>query len=122
MRCTPFSRLPPRHSWVYHGRYHHGPFGIKIILRERPAVHRPGTEEFAGGVNGASLVPTERSLTMPESLVPLAGSERASLPDVTDTAPLNTAERAEITVVLRRRAELPAEIIEGPTVLSSAQL
>jgi kumamolisin len=59
---------------------------------------------------------------MPESLVPLAGSERASLPDVTDTAPLNTAERAEITVVLRRRAELPAEIIEGPTVLSSAQL
>ena len=59
---------------------------------------------------------------MPESLVPLAGSERASLPDVTDTAPLNIAERAEITVVLRRRAELPAEIIEGPTVLSSAQL
>ena len=59
---------------------------------------------------------------MPESLVPLAGSERSSLPDVTDTAPLNTAERAEITVVLRRRAELPAEIIEGPTVLSSAQL
>jgi len=59
---------------------------------------------------------------MPESLVPLAGSERASLPDVTDTAPLNTAERAEITVLLRRRAELPAEIIEGPTVLSSAEL
>jgi kumamolisin len=59
---------------------------------------------------------------MPESLVPLAGSERASLPDVTDTAPLNTAERAEITVLVRRRAELPAEIIEGPTVLSSPQL
>ena len=55
---------------------------------------------------------------MPESLVPLAGSERASLPDVTDTAPLNIAERAEITVVLRRRAELPAEIIEGTLELA----
>ncbi len=56
------------------------------------------------------------------SLVQLAGSERASLPDVTEIAPLNTQERAEITVVLRRRAELPAEIVEGPTVLSTAEL
>ena len=51
-----------------------------------------------------------------------AGSGRSSLPDVTETAPLNTQERAEITVVLRRRAELPAEIVEGPTVLSHAEL
>ena len=58
----------------------------------------------------------------PGSLVQLAGSERASLPDVIQTAPLNTRERAEITVVLRRRAELPAEIVEGPTVLSTAEL
>ena len=56
------------------------------------------------------------------SLVLLAGSDRSSLPDVTETAPLNTQERAEITVVLRRRAELPAEIVEGPTVLSHAEL
>jgi kumamolisin len=56
------------------------------------------------------------------SLVLLAGSGRASLPDVTETAPLNTQERAEITVVLRRRAALPAEIVEGPTVLSHAEL
>ncbi len=56
------------------------------------------------------------------SLVQLAGSDRASLPDVTDTAPVDTGERAEITVVLRRRAELPAAIIEGPTVLSHAEL
>ncbi len=56
------------------------------------------------------------------SLVQLPGSERASLPDVTDTAPLNTQERAEITLVLRRRAELPEEIVEGPTVLSSDEL
>jgi kumamolisin len=56
------------------------------------------------------------------SLVELAGSARSSLPDVTDTAPVDTDERAEITVVLRRRAELPAEIVEGPTVLSHAEL
>src|SRR3984885_6668299 len=56
------------------------------------------------------------------SLVQLAGSDRASLPDVTDTAPVDTGERAEITIVLRRRAELPAAIIEGPTVLSHAEL
>jgi kumamolisin len=56
------------------------------------------------------------------SLVLLAGSERASLPDVIQTGPLDAQERAEITVVLRRRAELPAEIVEGPTVLSTAEL
>ena len=56
------------------------------------------------------------------SLVRLAGSERASLPDVTDTAPLDPQERAEITLVLRRRAELPEEIVVGPTVLTADQL
>jgi kumamolisin len=56
------------------------------------------------------------------SLVRLAGSERASLPDVTDTAPLDAQERAEITLVLRRRAELPEEIVAGPTVLTADQL
>jgi len=56
------------------------------------------------------------------SLVQLAGSDRASLPDVTDTAPLDTKERAEVTLVLRRRAALPEEIIAGPTVLSSDEL
>ena len=56
------------------------------------------------------------------SSVRLAGSERGSLPDVTDTAPLNTRERAEVTLVLRRRAELPEEIVAGPTVLSRDEL
>jgi kumamolisin len=56
------------------------------------------------------------------SWVQLAGSERGSLPDVTETAPLNTDERAEVTLVLRRRAELPEEIVAGPTVLSHAEL
>ena len=68
-------------------------------------------------LSGAKTMPGESG-----SLVLLAGSDRSSLPDVTETAPLNTQERAEITVVLRRRAELPAEIVEGPTVLSHAEL
>src|SRR6516225_9567125 len=60
---------------------------------------------------------------MPEgSLVQLAGSERASLPDVTETAPLDISQRAEVTVIIRRRAELPAEIVAGPTVLTSEEL
>jgi kumamolisin len=98
---------------------------VKIISSERPVVHASGPEEFARGVDRAAPVPTERSLTMPDesgSLVLLAGSDRTSLPDATETAPLDTSERAEITVVLRRRAALPAEIVEGPTVLSHAEL
>ena len=60
---------------------------------------------------------------MPEgSLVRLAGSERGSLPDITDTASVDTSERAEVTLVLRRRAELPKEIVVGPTVLSRDEL
>ena len=56
------------------------------------------------------------------SSVRLAGSERGSLPGVTDTAPLDLRERAEVTLVLRRRAELPEEIVVGPTVLSGDEL
>jgi kumamolisin len=54
--------------------------------------------------------------------VGLSGSERWPLPDVIDIAPLNAEERAELTLVLRRRAELPEEIIAGPTVLSADEL
>ena len=62
---------------------------------------------------------------MPEQshpLVELAGSERAPLADVTSAGQLDTSERAELTLVLRRRAEIPADIVEGPTVLTSDQL
>ena len=57
-----------------------------------------------------------------EPLVQLAGSERAPLPDVAPAGPLDTSERAELTLVLRRRAEIPADIVEGPTVLTGDQL
>src|SRR5882724_3260168 len=62
---------------------------------------------------------------MPEQshpLVQLAGSERAPLADVTSAGQLDTSERAELTLVLRRRAEIPADIVEGPTVLTGDQL
>src|SRR5438046_6411872 len=67
----------------------------------------------------------KQELTMPEPshpLVQLAGSERAPLADVTSAGQLDTSERAELTLVLRRRAEIPADIVEGPTVLTSDQL
>ena len=57
-----------------------------------------------------------------EPLVQLAGSERAPLPGVAPAGQLDTSERAELTLVLRRRAEIPADIVEGPTVLTSDQL
>jgi kumamolisin len=56
------------------------------------------------------------------SLVLLAGSERAPIPAATPAGTLDTSQRAEVTVVIRRRAELPAEIVAGPTVLTSEEL
>jgi kumamolisin len=57
-----------------------------------------------------------------ESLVRLPGSDRAPLASATPAGELDTSERAELTLVLRRRAELPADVIAGPTVLSSDEL
>ena len=62
---------------------------------------------------------------MPEQthpLVQLAGSERVPLAGATPAGQLDTSERAELTLVLRRRAAIPADIVEGPTVLTSDQL
>ncbi len=52
----------------------------------------------------------------------LPGSERASLPGATAAGPLDTSARAEVTLVLRRRAELPEGVITGPGVLTSDEL
>jgi kumamolisin len=56
------------------------------------------------------------------NLVQLPGSERTRLEAATPAGQLDTSERAELTLVLRRRAEIPAEIVEGPTVLTHDQL
>jgi kumamolisin len=55
-------------------------------------------------------------------LVQLSGSERAPLANVTPAGQLNPSERAELTLVLRRRAALPADVIAGPTVLTGDEL
>ena len=57
-----------------------------------------------------------------ESLIRLAGSERAPLANATPAGELDPSERAELTLVLRRRAELPDDVIAGPTVLTSDEL
>ncbi len=57
-----------------------------------------------------------------DSFVRLPGSERAPLPDATPTGPLDTTAQAEVTLVLRRRAELPDGVIAGPGALTSDEL
>ena len=57
-----------------------------------------------------------------QPLVRLPGSERAPLAEAEAGRPLDTSERAELTLVLRRRADLPADIVEGPTVLTRDEL
>src|SRR5690348_17751361 len=57
-----------------------------------------------------------------QNLVELPGSARSRLETVTPAGQLDTSERAVLTLVLRRRAEIPAEIVEGPTVLTHDEL
>ena len=56
------------------------------------------------------------------SFVPLAGSERETLSGVQDAGPVDESERIEVTLVLRRRAELPAELVTGPATISTDEL
>ncbi len=58
----------------------------------------------------------------PGSMVRLPGSERAPLPGATPAGPLDTTARAEVTLILRRRAELPEQVIAGPGVLTKDEL
>ena len=55
-------------------------------------------------------------------LVQLPGSERAPLATAAPAGQLDPSERAEVTLVLRRRADIPADIVEGPTVLTHDEL
>ena len=56
------------------------------------------------------------------SFVPLAGSERTAISGVQDLGPVNEQERIEVTVVLRRRAELPDELVFSPETISQSEL
>jgi kumamolisin len=59
---------------------------------------------------------------MPDELVPLSGSERSQLPGATPTTPLDQGQVITVTVLLRRRAEVPTELVDGPQTISSTQL
>jgi kumamolisin len=59
---------------------------------------------------------------MPE-LVPLSGSERSELPTATPAAtPLDPSEVITVTVLLRRRAEVPSELINTTATISTDEL
>ncbi len=60
---------------------------------------------------------------MPDQLVPLAGSERTALPGAAPApTPLDPNQVITVTVMLRRRAEVPAELVQGPETITQAQL
>lgn len=54
--------------------------------------------------------------------VPLSGSDRAELSHATEVGPLDGSTRIEITLILRRRAELPRELVEGPSTITRDEL
>jgi len=58
---------------------------------------------------------------MPE-LVPLEGSERSELPDVRPAGLLDIYAEVTVTVLLRRRADVPEELVTGPETLTTGQL
>jgi kumamolisin len=59
---------------------------------------------------------------MPD-LVPLPGSERSELKGAASApAPLDDSQVITVTVLLRRRAEVPAALVEGPQTISASEL
>ena len=59
---------------------------------------------------------------MPD-LVPLSGSDRSELPGATPApAPLDHDQVITVTVLLRRRADIPASLVQGPETVSPTQL
>ena len=59
---------------------------------------------------------------MPD-LVPLPGSERSELAGASPaSAPLDDSQVITVTVLLRRRAPVPTELVEGPQTISTSEL
>ena len=56
------------------------------------------------------------------SFVPLPGSDRKTISGVQDIGPVDEGERIEVTLVTRRRAELPGELVTGPATISTEEL
>jgi kumamolisin len=58
---------------------------------------------------------------MPD-LVPLPGSDRSELSGASAAAPLDGDQVITVTVLLRRRAEVPRALVEGPQTISTSEL
>ena len=56
------------------------------------------------------------------SFVPLPGSQRETISGVQDIGPVDAGERIEVTLITRRRAELPTELVTGPATISTEEL
>lgn len=92
------------------------------------AVPRGGRLSLAVGPGPARLL-TPRGLvyqvapyTENYALVPLRGSERQALPDARPGEPLDGTTSIEITLILRRRADLPPEYTDGRATLTRDDL
>jgi len=92
------------------------------------AVPKGGRVSIPAGAGPARLL-TPRGLVYevtpyvpPRTFVPLVGSERQPLPDAYPAGPLDLSERAEVTVVLRRRAPLPEPFGRLPVQLDHEEL
>jgi kumamolisin len=60
---------------------------------------------------------------MSDELVRLSGSERSELPSAAPApTPLDESQVITVTVLLRRRSEVPAALVQGPETVSPAQL
>jgi kumamolisin len=58
---------------------------------------------------------------MPE-LVPLLGSDRTEMPGARPAGDLDTSATITVTLILRRRADVPRALVIGPETLTSAEL
>ncbi len=56
-----------------------------------------------------------------QSFVPLPGSERGSLPESQQLGAVDEAQQIEVTLVTRRRAALPRDLVQGPATLTREQ-
>ncbi len=98
-----------------HPRCHRMPCGVPAgpnLPRRTRRSSPPGTAGF----------PHRRYSMTESSFVPLPGSERQSLPGAHDIGPVDETERIEVTLITRRRAELPDELVTGPDTISPEEL
>src|SRR3954447_8957326 len=65
---------------------------------------------------------TDDKPTESTARVPLPGSSRNALPGATNATPVDATETIHATVVLRRKAELPSELVTGQQTLPPAEL